>query len=171
MSSPTASAMTPRQHFLAWVERQAARATPYCWPTAANGYLGKGLEHPEAPEALDCSGVVTCGLYNATGALLDWRADYNASRLFKELLPTEAPRPGDLAFYGAHDGGGGLVGGHVMVLASDSVRVVGASGGNRTTTSVALARLHRAFVQHKPSYGYRTDFRGWRALPLATDGT
>jgi hypothetical protein len=131
--------MTERDSFLAWVVAQAERATPYCWPHESNGYLGKGLENPKEPEALDCSGTVTCGLYNATGGRLDWRADYNASRLWKELKPVEKPRPGDLAFYGAHDGSGGLLGGHVMVVASDSVRVVGASGGNRDTYSLEVS--------------------------------
>lgn len=159
--------MSPeRATFLAWVEEQAARATPYCWPHENNGYLGKGLQHPEAPEALDCSGTVTCGLFNATHGRLDWRADYNTTRLWKTLQPAQAPRPGDLAFYGSLTTAGTLVHGHVMVLAADGVRVVGASGGGPWTLSVERARLNNAHVRFHSSHLYRKDFLGWRALPL-----
>jgi cell wall-associated NlpC family hydrolase len=149
-----------RLDYLAWVEAQAARGTPYCWPDARNGYTGKGLHNPREPEALDCSGIVTCGLYNATHGRLDWRADYNAARLFLELKPTDVPRPGDLCFYG---GPGRIT--HVMTWVGDG-QVVGASGGNRDTLSVEIARRIGARVKYRKSHLYRPDFRGFRQLPV-----
>lgn len=152
--------MSERTAYLDWVEAQAERGTPYCWPDASNGYLGKGLQRPEAPEALDCSGTVTCGLYNATRGRLDWRAMHNAQRLFSDLAPTDKPRPGDLAFYGRP----GRVT-HVMTVVGDG-RVVGACGGNSHTLSVELARKAGARVKYRASATYRLDFIGYRTLPV-----
>lgn len=149
-----------RMNYLAWVSKQAERGTPYCWPDERNGYLGKGLRHPEEPEALDCSGTVTCGLYNATGGKVDWRADHSAARLFLELKPTETPRPGDLCFYGSP----GRIN-HVMTWVGDGT-VVGACGGNRDTLSVEIAQKTGARVKYRKTHTYRPDFRGFRQLPV-----
>lgn len=152
--------MTEREAYLKWVEAQAAHGTPYCWPHESNGYLGKGLKSPEAPEALDCSGTVTCGLYNSTGGRVDWRANYNANRLWRELPPTDSPKPGDLAFYGTPGRAT-----HVMTVVGDG-RVVGACGGNSDTLSVDIAAKHGARVKYRDSANYRRDFLGYRALPV-----
>lgn len=152
--------MSERLDYLAWVEAQAAKGTPYCWPDARNGYLGKGLQRPECPEALDCSGTVTCGLYVATHGRIDWRADYDAARLWLELKPTDKPKPGDLAFYGMP----GRVT-HVMTVVGDG-RVVGACGGNRDTLSLEIAAKHKARVKYKDDVRYRVDHVGYRSLPV-----
>jgi cell wall-associated NlpC family hydrolase len=149
-----------RLAFLDWVAARAKEATPYSWPCTENAYEGKGLTNPLQPAGLDCSGTVTCGLYVATHGKVDWRREYSAARLHAELQPVESPRPGDLAFYGPP----GRVS-HVMVWWGDG-RVVGASGGNRHTTSAELARRLGACVKWKKSHLYRPDFRGFRALPL-----
>lgn len=149
-----------RLDYLKWVQRQAERGVPYCWPDERNGYAGKGLRHPEEPEALDCSGTVTCGLYNATGGRIDWRANYNAARLFLELAPTEKPEPGDLCFYGPP----GRIN-HVMTWVGDGT-VVGACGGNRDTLSIEIAQKNGARVKYRPTHEYRVDFRGFRRLPV-----
>lgn len=152
--------MSERAAYLDWVEAQAARGTPYCWPHESNGYLGKGLQRPDMPEALDCSGTVTCGLYNATHGRIDWRADYNAARLWLELRPTQTPKAGDLAFYGSP----GRVT-HVMTCVGDG-RVVGACGGNRDTLSLEIAAKHGARVKYKDDVRYRVDLVGFRSLPV-----
>lgn len=149
-----------RQDYLAWVQRQAERGVPYCWPDARNGYAGKGLHNPKEPESLDCSGTVTCGLFNATAGTLDWRADHNAARLFLELKPTETPRPGDLCFYGAL---GRIT--HVMTWVGDGT-VVGACGGNKDTLSVEIARQIGARVKYRKTHTYRADFVAHRQLPV-----
>jgi len=149
-----------RLTYLAWVQAQAEKGTPYCWPAPANGYMGKGLQRPEAPEALDCSGTVTCGLFNATSGRVDWRANHNAARLWVELKATAAPKPGDLAFYGRP----GRVT-HVMTVVGDG-RVVGACGGNSDTLSVEIARKMGARVKYRPSAKYRPDLLGYRSLPV-----
>jgi cell wall-associated NlpC family hydrolase len=152
--------MSERLDYLAWVEAQVERRTPYCWPHESNGWLGKGLQRPDMPEALDCSGAVTCGLYAATHGRIDWRADYNAARLWLELKPTTTPKPGDLAFYGMP----GRVT-HVMTVVGDG-RVVGACGGNRDTLSVEIAAKHGARVKYKDDARYRVDLLGFRSLPV-----
>lgn len=152
--------MSERLDYLAWVEAQAEKGTPYCWPDDSNGYLGKGLQRPESPEALDCSGTVTCGLFNATKGRLDWRATHNAARLYDSLEPTQTPKPGDLAFYGR-----GTHVTHVMTVVGDG-RVVGACGGNSHTLSVELARKAGARVKYRVSVAYRPDLVGFRSLPV-----
>lgn len=151
---------TVRSDYLAWVQKQEERGTPYCWPDARNGYSGKGLHSPQEPDSLDCSGTVTCGLFNATKGALDWRSDHNAARLFLELKPTGTPKPGDLCFYGPP---GRIT--HVMTWVGDG-RVVGACGGNRDTLSVEIARKVGARVKYRASHLYRPDFAGYRELPV-----
>lgn len=157
--------MSPeKERFLKWLAERAEEGTPYCWPAESNGYLGKGLKSPERPVALDCSGAVTCGLYVATGGRIDWRADKNAQRLWMELPGLKVgdqPEPGDVACYGtlAHCS-------HVMVMAEDGHRVVGAAGGDRRTLTVEIARATGAQVKYRRHHLYRPDFIGWRRLPL-----
>lgn len=150
--------MSERAAFLAWV--QARLGTPYCWPHASNGFTGKGLRNPANPDALDCSGTVTCGLYNATSKRIDWRATHNAHRLFTLLEATTDPKPGDLVFYGRRG-----YSSHVMVWVGDG-RVIGASGGNSDTLTREVAQRQGACVKYRKSVDYRPDRLAYRALPL-----
>lgn len=137
---------------------------PYLW--SGKG-IGKGEEH--LPLGVDCSGAVTWALWRAGGP--DWRATHNTDRLWAELESVANPRPGVLAFYAplAPKGPGDVE--HVMCCTGGwerdgRVRVFGASGGDSTTTTPALARAQNAQVRFRTSHLYRARFCGFRALPL-----
>lgn len=136
---------------------------PYCWPTEENRYSGKDLLNAKYKDCYDCSGLVTAGLYAASGHKLDWRGSTNASRLMRLLPETHDPRPGDLAFYGA---GRNLVS-HVMIVLGEkdrSLQVYGACGGNHHTTSPEIAKKTGARVRARTSHTYRPDFLGFTRL-------
>jgi hypothetical protein len=136
---------------------------PYCWPTEENRYSGKDLRHAKYKDCYDCSGLVTAGLYHASGGKLDWRSTTNAYRLMHLLPETHEPRPGDLAFYGP---GRNLVN-HVMIVLGEKDRdlqVYGACGGNSYVTSPDIARAKGARVRTRKSHTYRPDFLGFTRL-------
>ena len=138
-----------RATFLRVVRELERSAVPYRWG-------GKRLD------AIDCSGVVTLGLYIAGGP--DMRATANTDVLWTGLEPIEARdvRPGDLAFYG---GSAPDDVSHVMVVVEGGA-VVGASGGDSATTTIARALEQGARVKRYRSPTYRRDLRGYRRLPL-----
>ena len=138
-----------RATFLRVVRELERSAVPYRWG-------GKRLD------AIDCSGVVTLGLYIAGGP--DMRATANTDVLWTGLEPIEARdvRPGDLAFYGGSRPDDVS---HVMVVVEGGA-VVGASGGDSTTTTLERARAQRACIRRFTSPLYRRDLRGYRRLPL-----
>lgn len=141
----------------------AKEGLPYCWPTEENNYSGKDLPHAKYKDCYDCSGLVTAGLYAATGGKLDWRSTTNAYRLMKLLPATIEPRPGDLAFYGP---GTNMVN-HVMIVLGEKDRdlqVYGACGGNHYVTSPAIAKAKGARVRARKSHLYRPDFLGFTRL-------
>jgi cell wall-associated NlpC family hydrolase len=76
--------------------RQVRPITPY------------DLRDPANRGRLDCSSTVTC-CYHAAGALDPNGTGYNGSgftgTLWTHGQPTDAPKPGDLAFYGWQSGG------------------------------------------------------------------
>jgi cell wall-associated NlpC family hydrolase len=113
----------------------------------------------DGPDAFDCSGLI-CWLLKELD-ICDWRSTHNAQRIFDSLQPTEAPRPGDLVFYGPSP----LHIEHVMIHWGDG-RVIGACGGNRDVTSIEIARKKNALVRFKPRRGYRPDFVGYRVAPV-----
>lgn len=133
--------------------------TPYLWG-------GK------SPSGIDCSGVVTFGLWKVGGP--DWRRTYSSERLWTQLEPIRFPRSGDLAFYGKSPRDIS----HVMVVLpldwdalgssdeSEASLVVGACGGDSRTTTLAEAQRRGARVQVKRGIHYRDDFRGFRKLPI-----
>ena len=140
--------MSQRETFIRFVLELERSRVPYRWG-------GKRVD------GIDCSGVVTLGLY-LVGAP-DVRATANTDVLWTGLAPIEARdvRPGDLAFYG----GAGDDVEHVMVVL-DGGEVVGASGGGSSTTTIARALEQGARVKRYRSPTYRGDLRGYRRLPL-----
>lgn len=146
-------------------EAQKYVGTPYI-------YNGKG-------PYFDCSGYITELIEEATGH--DWRHTHNAARLFEvcpripeadeylENITAGAPhwpcpgvQPGDLVFY--FDETGTIVD-HVMLVVGDG-RVLGASGGDHTTTTLEEAARRHACVHFKDSVDYRPHFAGYRAFPF-----
>lgn len=130
----------------------------------AHDQLGKPyVWGAKGPDAFDCSGLVTWLLHEL--GVCDWRAEHNAQRLYNELAKTEAPRPGDLVFYGS----GPTHITHVMIHFGDG-QVLGATGGNHTTDSVEEARKIGARVRFRPRHDYRPDRVGYAVSPLDSKG-
>jgi len=100
----------------------------------------------------DCSGFVIW-ILQVFDALPggDWTAD----GLCKKFPKTDAPKPGDLVFYGRR----GSIS-HVMLYAGEMEGVqmcIGASGGDSRTTTAEEARKRNAMVKLK-DVRYRSDF-------------
>lgn len=145
-------AMNLRREFVAVVLEQMH--VPYKW----------GGKLPAL--GLDCSGLVTHALWKAGGP--DWRQTYNTDKLWNELVEPQMLRPGDICLYG---GTGPADVSHVMVWLMDPGGaaggiIVGACGGDSTTTSQTIALRQGARVKVHRSHLYRKDFRGFRSLPL-----
>lgn len=140
---------------------------PYLWGGKDPGQLVEHLDElgrlsKAWSKGLDCSGLVTHVLWRLGGA--DWRWTHNTDRLWDELRETEDPEPGDLVFYGV--GGARPNPSHVMLFLGACGLVFGASGGNSDTTTHAIAAKHHAAVKLKTSIHYRSDFIGFRSMPL-----
>ena len=133
--------------------------THCCEPT---GYVWGG----KRPGALDCSGLVTLSLWEASDGRLDWRQTHNTDALWR-LEPVEgvaALRNGDLCLYwGEHSTGPEDVS-HVMVY-FDPGQCVGMAWGGPSDVDAAasIAAGKRPLV--KP-VNYRSDLAGFRRLPL-----
>jgi cell wall-associated NlpC family hydrolase len=135
--------------------------SPYLW-----GAKGEFVQLPEARvQAFDCSGLVTWSYLRAGGP--DWRATHNTDKLLLECQPvrTEEAAPGDLAFYGTLREGRPDPS-HVMVHVGAGV-VVGAAGGDFTTTTLEAAAKRGARVLARTSLTYRRDFLGLWRLPFS----
>lgn len=148
--------------FVAWV--LSKENLPYCWPTAENGYSGKDLKSAKYKDCYDCSGLITAGLYAATGKRIDWRANTNAQFLLKKSQPLtdkQAKGKACLAFYGPAMN---MIN-HVMLVLPDG-RSFGACGGNSAVTSPEIAAKKGARVRYRATHAYRPDFRCFRAIPL-----
>lgn len=105
--------------------------------------------------ALDCSGGVTAAAHAAGGP--DLRMTHTAQMLADEAEPIDIPEAGDFAFYGKP---GHVC--HVMTVISrlptGEVFVMGPSGGDSTTTTLARAEEQDARCRMYPSHLYRPDF-------------
>lgn len=148
--------------FVAWV--LSKENLPYCWPTAENGYSGKDLKSAKYKDCYDCSGLITAGIYAATGKRIDWRANTNAQLLLKKSQPLtdkQAKGKACLAFYGPAMN---MIN-HVMLVLPDG-RSFGACGGNSAVTSPEIAAKKGARVRYRATHAYRPDFRCFRAIPL-----
>jgi len=136
----------------------------YCWPTDENNYSGKGLKNAKYPETFDCSGLVTAGLYRASGGSTDYRATHNCNKLWNLLEDVAEPEMGDLAFYGP---GKNMVT-HVMTVLGhigSNLAVYGACGGDSAVVTPVIAKAKGARVRLRNSHLYRPDFLGFKRLP------
>ena len=75
----------------------------YTWPDESNSYSGKDLPNAKFHQVYDCSGLVTCSLFDSTAGKIDRRATWNAQKLMKNCMLVEEKdlQPGDLCFYGS----------------------------------------------------------------------
>lgn len=143
---------TQRAAFWRRVLVHAMAPTPYVWG-------GK------VPGALDCSGLVTLSLWEASEGRIDWRQTHNTDALWR-LPPVDVAQlePGDLVLYwGEHSTGPEDVS-HVMVYAGAGVCVGQAWGGPGDINS-RQSMLAGKVSQVKP-VRYRSDLAGFRRLPL-----
>lgn len=111
---------------------------------------------------LDCSGLVTHALSKAGVIPSAWRLTHNSQRLADAFPVAESPQAGDLAFYGR---AWSRVT-HVMLVTGDG-RVIGACGGDSTTTTPADAMQRGAAVKYRPRLDYRRDYLGCRRPPYS----
>lgn len=126
--------------------------TPYIW----------GGKNPR--EGLDCSGAVTAAVVAAGLAPPSFKNN-NAESLYKisKKISSSDVEAGDVAFYGSTMPWGKVS--HILMTVGDG-RVMGASGGGPSTTSVAIAKQQGAEVKILPKAEYRSDFVGYGRLPL-----
>lgn len=114
---------------------------PYVW--GSNGSDG-----------FDCSGLMVYAL--RVLGLITKHQDYSADdfrRLCVKLADKERPRIGDFAVYGKNKAT------HIVAIVDDN-RVISASGGDSTCTSVEIARRKGAAVRLHSGINYRPDFLG-----------
>lgn len=149
----TAVALVKRKQAAAIGEQVVAKIKE--WADARVPYLWGG-RNPEV--GLDCSGTVVASRKALGIAAKSWNA--TAEDLRKQASRVFFPQPGDLALYGSIWGGAS----HVMTAMGDG-KVIGASGGGSSTTTVEKAKAKGAEVKILP-YDYRKDFMGWYRLPV-----
>lgn len=146
-----ATAVRPdRAAFVRWVKQMKDEGNHwYIW--GAQGQNG----------TFDCSGLVFAGLLKV-GIYSSSSERKNADGLWTTYPHTSNPQPGDLCLYGTKRRAT-----HVTVYIGDGQQI-GASGGGRSTTSVARAqRIDAKVKQH--SVHYRRDFLGYVRLPFPPD--
>jgi cell wall-associated NlpC family hydrolase len=122
---------------------------PYLW----GGHTDKGY---------DCSGVVAAA-YDAAGITKKSAGVFNAPAWERSLkkINKDDLQIGDLVFYGSIFSPGAT---HVMMYAGEG-KVVGATGGGRSTTTVEIANQQGAAIKQKP-LDYRKDIRGYGQAPV-----
>ena len=131
--------------------------------TARPGYVWGG----RSLQGMDCSGLVTWALYEASGHAIDWRQTHNTDALWK--LPRVAPGSelaGDVALYfGANSTGPEDVS-HTMVLVGFGL-VSGMAWGGPGDVDGATSRAAGKVIQVRDIH-YRDDLAGIVRLPLTT---
>lgn len=149
--------MTYRERFLDWCRAQLGK--PSLWGS-------------KGPEAFDCSGLITRGLYELTLELpseqrIDWRATHNTDRLFSELAPVVGdPTPADFAFYRP---GVPLFDGdveHVVVVIEGGLVITADGASSRIHTLEAAKEIH-AIVRVRGDVSYRKHLAGFRRFPIS----
>lgn len=150
-----------RAELVAWQEdliRESA-AAPVIW------YRWAGSKAPA--DGHDCSGHIVWWC-NQVGIRLP-RGRATADSLYRDLATTAAPRPGDLALYGTP-----AKATHVMIVVGAPTNgffpVAGMSGGGSSTTTEAKAKEQGARYKRFGSHRYRSDFLGFRRLPIDGEG-
>lgn len=133
-----------RTRFIAYLYSKLNR--PVLWGAKGTAKL----DNVVVEGVFDCSGLVTCGLYNA-GAGVDLRATHRSQHLYDATKPTDNPVEGDLVFYGK-----GKVE-HVGVWLPGG-KVLTASGATPSVPDILAALKARAHVEIRPVLKYRTDF-------------
>lgn len=126
------------------------------------GYVWGG----KTPGGLDCSGLVTLSLWEASDGRIDWRQTHNTDAIWNALSPVDVAdlQNGDLCLYwGEHSKGPEDVS-HVMVY-FDPGQCVGMAWGGPSDTNAAASRAAGKVAQVKP-VNYRSDLAGFRRLPL-----
>lgn len=116
---------------------------PYVWGANGPGHIG-----------FDCSGLMVYGL--RTLGLIGPKQDYSSEdlrTLCSKLEDKERPRIGDFAIYGKNKAS------HIVAIV-DGNRVISASGGDSTCTSVEIARRKGAAVRLHSGINYRPDLLG-----------
>ena len=114
-------------------------------------YLGKR----DPSKGLDCSGTVVWALREL--GLEPKKFNATAADLWKQSSLVFIPQIGDLGFYNNPPT-------HVMVYCGDG-KVVGASGGGSSTTTITKAREQGAEVKVL-DIDYRHDFKAFGRLPV-----
>ena len=144
-------ASVPRAVFVRRVLTHCLEPTPYVWG-------GK------RPGALDCSGLVTLSLWEASDGRIDWRQTHNTDRLW--ALPpvaTSELEDGDLVLYwGEHSRGPEDVS-HVMVYIGGNV--VGQAWGGPSDVDAEASRAAGKVSLVRPVH-YRSDLAGFRRPPV-----
>jgi len=120
---------------------QKAQFAEWCRGESGKPYLWGG----SGPDGYDCSGFIIAGLqYSGVGI-----TDHTAHQIYcifgNNQVDISDAEPGDIVFYGSPERVH-----HCMVVAqrwsSGHITLVGARGGNSTTTTVDAAREMRAMV-------------------------
>lgn len=115
-------------------EANSVVGAPYVW----------GGNSPSS--GFDCSGFVEWLLKRL--GLVAPSFSVTADDLYRKHtrpIPASEVKAGDLAFYGTPDRVH-----HVMLVVGDGKNLVGASGGDRSTTSPAIAAQQGAAVKYRP---------------------
>lgn len=122
----------------------AEARTPYEWE---GGHHGSSF-------GLDCSGLILSCLRGIGVDPGPWDVEE-----FVALPVTTRPEPADLAIYDGHV---------VMVESFDPgtgiASIIGANGGDDTTTTLDQARKQNAYVRRESTHLYRDDFSGFRSI-------
>lgn len=137
-----------RTRFIAYLFSKLNR--PVLWGAKGTAKL----DNVTVEGVFDCSGLVTCALYNA-GAGVDLRESHNAQKLADLTEPTNNPVEGDLVFYGKD--WRNVV--HVAVYMAGA-KCLTASGATPTLPDIVSALKARAHVEIRPVLKYRTDYLG-----------
>lgn len=163
--------MTLEQQFIREVTKQIG--APYIWggkgthlfDKKSMGLVGNpfiGSEYGRPPLLVfDCSGLITWAWYQVTGK--DYRGRFHAQGLRDNLSPTQANalvRP-HLRYYGREKAT------HVelaLAQVDGQFLVVGAAGGDSTTTTPLISERQHAYV--RLDFEARKDFLSASVLPV-----